>query len=104
MIKKCLLFIIFIFLTGCCSKPWKKYHGLSKPDISFRTGSDGGYDIYVWKCRNKKRIAIYKFTASFTCKEPQKEESPCGTLTPIENKFKETPKKKVPEFLKWNEN
>lgn len=94
--------VIFLFiLSGCCSKSWTKFSGMQPPDQSYRTGSDGGYDVYIWNCLNNRRVAIYKFTASFTCREPERQTTECGGVTPIEVELKDAIKRKVPDSLNW---
>jgi len=88
-------------VTGCCSESWVKFPVMQGPDLSYRTGADGGYDVYIWNCMNNRRVVIYKFTASFTCREPEKQTSQCGEITPIEAELKDTSKRRVPDSLLW---
>lgn len=103
------VFFLSFLLNGCCSNSWDKFAMQVAPDYSCRTGADGGYDFYVWDCHQNQRIVIYKWTASFSCREPQRETVGCGATTSIEDKIgfrldKTNPNGKcgkIPDNLQW---
>lgn len=101
--KNLSVLLLVIILTGCCARPWKVFRQLPPPDESYRTGVGGthGYDVYIWNCYDNKRVVVYSFSAEMSCKNPEKEETECGGLTPLEKELKDIKKDPVPDMMRW---
>jgi len=93
--------MITIFLGACCTQPWNRFPQLKRPDTSYRTGHSHGYDLYIWECREGKRMVVYRHAGGMTCSEPVLETAPCGGQTPIEKKLASEEKRLVPDQQKW---
>jgi hypothetical protein len=82
-----LAWIAYQFVTtvaSCTRDPWKTYPMDSPPDITCRTGSVAGWNVWVWKCVDGERVAIGKHSAEMFSSAARKDTSPCGTLTDLE--------------------
>lgn len=71
-------------VASCTRDPWKTYPMDSPPDITCRTGSVAGWNVWVWKCVDGERVAIGKQSAEMFSGAAQKDTAPCGTLTALE--------------------
>lgn len=74
-------------LTACSSNKSVVAAGLPDPDRGFQTGTVAGYDVWIWECYQDKHIVIYRTSAEMTAGMYEREETPCGELTPIELKL-----------------
>ena len=79
----CLGVVLFLFSSCSFNKPFVAAD-LPNPDRAFQTGTVAGYNVYVWECYQNKHIVVYNATAEFYSGPFKREESMCGTLTPIE--------------------
>ncbi len=81
-IKQFTLIISLLMLSNCASAPWKSYPMSQSPDFSCVTGSEAGYDVYVWKCLDGKRVVIsQKCAGLYGCHSTKKEVVACGAKT-----------------------
>jgi hypothetical protein len=71
-------------VASCTRDPWKTYPMDSPPDITCRTGSVAGWNVWVWKCVDGERVAIGKHSAEMFSSAARKDTAPCGTLTDLE--------------------
>ncbi len=97
------IILIATTLSSCCARAWKVFRELPPPDESYRTGLGGthGYDVYIWNCHEDKRVVVFSFSAEMSCKGPEKEETECGGMTPLEVTLREVKKDSVPEMMRW---
>ncbi len=85
---KYLLLVVFAFiLTNCASKPWKKFSIDANPDKTCWTGSEAGYEVYVWDCHNSEHIVVYQWQASLYSFPSKMEKVSCGEKTKFEKEF-----------------
>lgn len=80
----CVLGLGFFLLTSCSFNKPLVASDLPKPDRAFQTGTVAGYNVYVWECYRDKHIVVYNFTGEMFSGPYKREESACGTVTPIE--------------------
>jgi len=76
--------LVYFLLTSCSVNKPLVASDLPKPDRAFQTGAAAGYNVYVWECYRNKHIVVYNFTGEMFSGPYKREESACGTLTPIE--------------------
>lgn len=70
--------------TACTSNKYIAAAGLPDPDRGFQTGSIYGYDVWIWECYQGKHITVHRTSAEMTAGIYERQETPCGQLTPIE--------------------
>lgn len=80
----CVVGLVYFLLTSCAVNKPLVASDLPKPDYAFQTGTVAGYNVYVWECYRDKHIVVYNFTGEMFSGPYKREESACGTLTPIE--------------------
>lgn len=81
----CLGAIIFLFTACSFNKPLVA-GDLPTPDRAFQTGTVAGYNVYIWDCFQNKHIVVYNATGEMYSGPYKREESACGTMTPMEEK------------------
>jgi len=93
------------FVTGCWQQSaWDRHPIPSPPDHTCRTGSDGGFDVYLWDCEQGSHTVVYQWCAGLSgCKEAQKETAACGSLTAFEQSHSADLKacSPIPTALTW---
>ncbi len=98
------LILLVFLLTGCCSEPWKVFPMSVAPDVSCRTGTTHGYDIYIWDCYQNEKVVISQYSTEATCQAPEQQKTKCGQLTEIERKLATEIREQcgdLPEFRRW---
>ena len=80
----CVVGLVYFLLTSCSVNKPLVASDLPKPDRAFQTGTVAGYNVYVWECYRDKHIVVYNFTGEMFSGPYKREESACGTLTPLE--------------------
>lgn len=83
----CGLGICAAIFTAFTSNKYIAAAGLPAPDRGFQTGSIYGYDVWLWDCYQNKHIAVYRTSAEMTAGLYERQEVPCGELTPIETQL-----------------
>ena len=83
----CAFGIAAAVFTACTSNKYIAAAGLPAPDRGYQTGTIYGYDVWIWDCYQNKHIAVYRSSAEMTAGMYERQETPCGQLTPIEQKL-----------------
>lgn len=83
----CVLGLGFFLLTSCSFNKPLVASDLPKPDRAFQTGTVAGANVYVWDCFQNKHVVVYNETSEFRSGPYKREESACGTLTPMEERL-----------------
>lgn len=83
----CVLGLGFFLFTSCSFNKPLVASDLPKPDRAFQTGTAVGYNVYVWDCYQNKHVVVFNETSEFRSGPYVREESACGTLTPMEEKL-----------------
>lgn len=102
---KSVFIFLTLFCTSCASPPWVKHQMDAMPDISCQTGSETGYNIYIWNCFKNKKNVIFQKSAGLYSFTAQKQLAECGTETDFEkeiefsSKRNEICRKKPPEWI-----
>lgn len=78
------ILILSILLVSCGSNKHDIAAGLPAPDAAFMTGVAAGYNVFIWECHQGRRIVIYKESGEMWSSSYRREESVCGSQTPIE--------------------
>lgn len=83
--------IITILITACATAPWKNHKISTQPDVSCWTGSEAGYELYIWNCLNNEHVVVYQWQAGLYTYPSQIEKTQCGKQTEFEDNmhFKE---------------
>lgn len=79
----CLGALVFLFTSCSFNKPLVAA-GLPNPDRAFQTGTVAGYNVYIWDCYQNKHIVVYNFSGEMYSAAYERQESECGTMTPME--------------------
>ena len=97
------LLALGLLLTGCEPDPWQSFPLSVEPDQQCRTGTEQGYDVYLWHCHQGQRTAIFRrCSALFGCNSTQRQTVRCGSATPIERELKLSDHcDPVPATLRW---
>lgn len=94
-----------LLFSGCATAPWVKHQMGVMPDISCQTGSEAGYNIYIWNCYKNRKNVIYQKSAGLYSFPAQKQIVECGAETDFEkeielsSKSAEICKRKPPEWI-----
>jgi hypothetical protein len=80
----CALGVGASIFTACTSNKYIAAAGLPPPDSGFQTGTIYGYDVWLWDCFQNQHIAVYRYSAEMTAGLYERQQVPCGELTPIE--------------------
>ena len=83
----CFVLLAVIFLTSCTTNRDSIAAGLPAPDTGFYTGTVTGYNVFIWKCYQGRRIVIFKTSGEMTSSDYERQEAPCGETTAIEKKL-----------------
>ncbi len=100
-------FLFFALLvTSCATRPWVKHPMDEMPDVSCQTGSEAGYDIYIWKCFKNKKNVIFQKSAGLYSFPAQKQIAECAGETDFEKEIEFSSrnteicnKRKPPEWI-----
>ncbi len=92
-----------LLLTACEPDPWQTFPLSVAPNQQCRTGTEQGYDVYVWHCHQGQRIAIFRrCSALLGCDPTERQSVSCGSTTPIERELKLTDHcEAVPPTVRW---
>lgn len=105
MLRRFNFLFLALLVTSCASPPWVKHQMDVMPDISCKTGSEAGYNIYIWKCFKDKKNVIFQKSAGLYSLPAQKQIAECAGETDFEKKIlfssrdTEICKRKAPEWI-----
>jgi hypothetical protein len=89
----CVLLLALILISACSVNKAIVAAGLPQPDSAFQTGTIYGYDVYLWECHQGRHIAVFRTSSEMTTGQFERQEVPCGELTPIEIQLADEPKR-----------
>lgn len=92
-----------LFMTGCEPDPWQTFPSSVAPDQECRTGTEQGYDVYLWHCHEHQRIAIFRRCSALTgCAPTERQSVSCSETTPIERDLKLKDQcDPIPATMRW---
>jgi hypothetical protein len=77
-----------LVLLGCTAKPWDVHPIPVAPDRTCRTGSDAGYDVWIWECHQDRKTVVRQFCGGLIgCKDAEREDVACGEVTTFEREI-----------------
>jgi hypothetical protein len=94
----------FLLLIACHDDPWTSQDAPKvRPDEEFRTGTEAGFDVWIWHCYEGQRIVIMQHgSAFFGAGRPQTTTGPCGAPLSVESKFPPSERQnEIPEGYRW---
>ena len=59
----------------------------TSPDRQCRTGTEAGYDVYIWECIGGERVVLSSYSSPISCSQPVEEKVACGKVTSIETRL-----------------